>query len=140
MNLSPMAKTSIGLLNPDMPISLVLGGKPDDPIAFVPGTLRELAAVLAPLMAQEKVAAEVANITPRPGDLVVIRLGVEPTPALRREATDWWNQIFPRVPMVMLGPDSDVTTMRPQGASLRALAEALRPVLREMDQEGSLGA
>lgn len=105
-----------------------------------PDTLHELAAALAPLIAMEAVKVEVARITPEAGDLVAFRPASPLSAELSRELSAWWHRMFPDVAMVALEPGSELVAMRPEGASLRALAEALRPVLRELDREMGEGA
>ena len=134
VNACPSAET-IALLDPETPIALVLGGQRNDPISFVPGTLRQLARALAPLMVVEAVRVELAKLRPECGDLVVLTCGQDWLQHHGATLSRFWDDMFPGRALMTLANGASVQTLTPDRDGLRNLARALRPVLDELEAE-----
>lgn len=135
MSSYPIAKTDFRLMGEDTPILLLLGAQDGSgtPQAVVPGTLRQLAAALAPLMLLEAVKAEVAKITPERGDLMVLTASAEWMRQNGELLSRFWSDQFPGVALMTLVDGATIENLTPDQHGLRALAEQLRPVLAELD-------
>lgn len=134
VNACPSAET-IARLDPETPIALVLGGGRDEPISFIPGTLRQLAAALTPLMATEAVKIEIAKLQPECGDLVVLTCGQDWLQDHGTTLSRFWDDMFPGRALITLANGASIQTLTPDPAGLRKLAHALRPVLDELEAE-----